>query len=116
HMRDGVLYHGPLSDLDGSPKATWTYEDRGKKITRDQPIEQAAFDALWKTITASKVFQRHRVSGAGTQIDPLRYHVVGIVFDKQGQKAKDLFLVPADEGDPEFSQWFDSLNVPKGSR
>src|SRR5436190_310847 len=23
HMRDGVLYHGTISDMDGSPKSTW---------------------------------------------------------------------------------------------
>src|SRR5687767_9507221 len=57
HMRDGVLYHGTLSDLDGSPKATWTYEERGKKITRDQPIDKATFDKLRTTITSSEVFR-----------------------------------------------------------
>ena len=116
HMRDGILYHGTLSDLDGSPKATWTYEDRGKKITRDQPIDKATFEKLWTSVTSSEVFRRHRASGAGKRIDPVRFHVVGIAFDKQGKKDQDLFLVPADEGDAEFSRWLDNLNVPKGSR
>jgi hypothetical protein len=104
HMRDGILYHGTLSDLDGSPKATWTYEDRGKKITRDQPIDKATFEKLWTSITSSEVFRRHRASAAGKQIDPVRSHVVGIAFEKQGKKGQDLFLVPADEGDAEFSR------------
>lgn len=116
HMRDGILYHGTLSDLDGSPKATWTYEVRGKKITRDQPIDKATFEKLCTSITSSEVFRRHRASGADKQIDPVRFHVVGIAFDKQGKKGQDLFLVPADEGDAEFSRWLDNLKVPKGSR
>jgi hypothetical protein len=53
HMRDGVLYHGTLSDLDGSPKSTWTYEDGSEKVTRDLPIDGATFSALWNGIATS---------------------------------------------------------------
>lgn len=116
HVREGVLYHGTLSDADGSPKATWTYEDQGKKVTHDRQIDQAVFDTLWRTITNSEFFQRHRVSAAGKQIDPERFHVLGIAFDKQGKKGHEIFLVPADETDPEFIRWLDGLRIPNGSR
>src|SRR5262249_57663276 len=44
HLRDGVLYHGTVSNLDGTPKSTWTYEDRGAKVTRDRPIDEDGFN------------------------------------------------------------------------
>jgi hypothetical protein len=115
HLRDGVLYHGTLSDMDGSPKATWTYEDGGEKVTRDQPIDAATFSALWNGVADSEVFRRCMVRGPDQQIDPARYHVVGVVFQQEGQQGQYLFLVPATERDPGFVRWLQLLNVPQGS-
>jgi hypothetical protein len=115
HMRVGVLYHGTLSDLDGSPKATWTYEDGGRKVTRDQPLDAATFSALWNAIADADVFRRNVVRSPDQQIDPVGYHVVGVVFDQDGQRRRLLFQVPAAETDPEFVGWLKALNVPQGS-
>ena len=112
HMRDGVLYHGTISDLDGSPKATWTYEEGGEKVTKDQPIDEAAFNALWNGIADSEVFRRSMVRGPDQQIDPAQFHIVGIGFEQEGRRGRYMFLVPATERDPEFVQWLQALNVP----
>src|SRR5690242_13670763 len=115
HLRDGVLYHGTVSDADGRPKATWTYEDGGEKVTRDRPIDDDTFAALWNTIADAEVFRRSRLSAPDQLIDPVRFHVVGIVFDQDGRRGQCVFLVPADERDPEFVRWLEALDVPQGS-
>ena len=115
HLRDGVLYHGTISDVDGAPKATWTYEERGRKVTRDQPIDAERFSALWNGVAGLEVFRRHLVSRPDQQIDPAGYHVIGVVFQQEGQQGQYLFLVPAGETDPEFVQWLQRLQVPQGS-
>jgi hypothetical protein len=115
HMRDSVLYHGTISDMDGSPKATWTYEEGGEKVTRDQPLDDTTFNALWNGIANSEVFRRCMVRSANQPIDPVRYHVVGIAFEQDGQQGQYMFLVPAAEQDLEFVQWLENLNVPQGS-
>jgi hypothetical protein len=114
-MRDGVLYHGTVSDLDGSPKATWTYEDGGEKVTRDQPVDAATFSALWNAIADSDVFRRNVVRSPHQQIDPVGYHVIGIVFEQDGQRRRVLFQVPAAEAEPDFVRWLQALDVPQGS-
>jgi hypothetical protein len=115
HMRDGVLYHGTMSDMDGAPKATWIYEEGGRKVTRDQPIDEERFRALWNGIAGLDVFRRHMVRGPDQPIDPAGYHVIGIAFQQQGQHGQCLFLVPDAEVDPEFVQWLQMLEPPQGS-
>jgi hypothetical protein len=114
HMRAGVLYHGTISDLDGSPQSTWTYEDGGAKVTRDQPIDEETFAFLWNGVAQLGVFQRALVRGPGVPIDPVSHHVVGIAFKEGNQQGQYLFLIPADETDPEFVRWLAALNVPQG--
>ena len=115
HMREGVLYHGTISDMDGTPKSTWTFEDGGQKVTREQPIDQATFDELWNTIATSQAIQRHVVRDPQQQIDPGRFHVITIVFQQDGQAGQYTFLVPVGERAPEFVRWLEMLAVPQGA-
>src|SRR5262245_43533449 len=115
HLRGGVLYHGTVSDLGGTPKSTWTYEDGGEKVTRDLPIDEEAFNFLWSGVATLEVFHRNVVRSPDTPIDPASRHVVGIAFAGEGQRGQYLFLVPADEPDPQFRAWLTALNVPQGS-
>jgi hypothetical protein len=114
HVRNGVLYHGTLSDLDGQPKATWTYESGGRKITRDQPLDPAAFRSLWNRVGNLEVFKRSRVRDSNRPVDPVGTHVIGIVFGEAANPRRAHFAVPADEADPEFRSWLKSLNIPSG--
>jgi hypothetical protein len=115
HLRDGVLYHGTISNFDGIPKATWTYEDGGQKVTRDQPITDETFNLLWNGIADHEVFHRYMIRSPGQQIDPEHYHVVGIIFRQGKQQRQFLFMVPASETDPKFVEWLQALNVPQGT-
>src|SRR5689334_5650790 len=100
-LRDGVLYHGTVSDLDGTAKATWTYELGGEPVTRDQPMDGERFAFLWNGVAGLEVFQRNLVRSADAEIDPTSHHVVGIVFEHEGQQGRYLFLIPAGEADPQ---------------
>jgi hypothetical protein len=115
HMRDGVLYHGTISDLDGTVRSTWTYEEEGEKVTRDRPIDEDTFNSLWNGIANLDVFRRSLVRDPDRPIDPVSHHVIGIVFAQGEQKGQYLFLVPAGETDPDFARWLEALNVPEGS-
>ena len=112
HVRDGVLYHGTISDADGTPKATWTCEEDGQTVTREQPISDETFDVLWNGVAELAVFRRHAVRSLDHPIDPERFHVIGIVFQQPRQHGQYLFLVPAGETDPEFVRWLATLDVP----
>jgi len=115
HMRDGVLYHGTFSDLDGEPKATWTYEKGGNKVTHDQPIDAPMFRSLWNRVSNLEVFKRNRVRNMDRQINPEADHVVTIMFGDQNQPQQVHFAIPGDEADPQFLGWIKSLNIPKGN-
>jgi hypothetical protein len=112
HIRDGVLYHGTVSDLDKSPKSTWTYEQGGRKVTRDQTINQQTFQLLCDGIKDYKVFQKHLVRDSKTRIDPTSFHIVTFIFAEAGQERTHVFLIPAGETDAEFTKWLNALNVP----
>ena len=112
HERNGVLYHGTLSDAEGPPRSTWTYEENGEKVTVEHPIDVEAFEVLWAGITHFEVFQRCRVENPDVPINPATHHVIGARFDNDGEPGQALFLVPNDELDPQFLIWSMTLNVP----
>jgi hypothetical protein len=112
HVRDGVLFTGTLSDLDGRPKATWTYRAGGQKVTRDQELETAAFRSLWNRVGNLDVFKRNRARDPNAPVDPVGTHVVTIAFGERDKPQLVQFAVPADEPDPQFRQWVKSLNIP----
>src|SRR5262245_53972354 len=114
HRRQGVLYHGTLSDLDGQPKATWTYEKSGRKVTHDQPIDLPTFRSLWNRVNLD-VFKRNRVRDPDRPVDPDATHVIGIAFGTTEDPKWAYFAVPANESDPQFLNWLKSLNIPTGS-
>jgi hypothetical protein len=112
HMRDGVLYHGTVSDLDGAPKSTWTYEQSGRKVIRDRPINQQSFKMLCDGIKDYSVFQKNLVKDSKARIDPSTFHVVSVISDDHGRQLTQIFLIPGGETDSEFTQWLKTLNVP----
>jgi hypothetical protein len=115
HMRDGVLYHGTISDLDGPVRATWTYEDHGTNVTRDVPISEDTFEFQCSAIRESAVFDRAIVRDQDLPIDPKTHHVIGIVVLRPLEIDPQLYLIPANEAGPEFVRWLKALNVPQGS-
>jgi hypothetical protein len=115
HIRDGVLYHGTLSDLDGEPKATWTYERGGRKVTHDQPMDAATFRSLWNRVGNLDAFKRNRVRDVNREVDPAGTHVISIMFGEPENPQRAHFAIPAGEADPQFLSWLKSLNIPTGS-
>ena len=112
HVRDGVLYTGTLSDLDGRPKATWSYKAGGRRVTQDQPLDPAAFRSLWNRVGNLDVFKRNRARDPNAPVDPVNTHVVTIAFGEPDRPQLAHFAVPADESDPQFRSWLKSLNIP----
>jgi hypothetical protein len=115
HVHDGVLYTGTLSDLDGRPKATWSYKAGGRRVTQDQPLDPAAFRSLWNRIGNLDVFKRNRARDPNAPVDPVGTYVVSIGFGEPDRPQLVTFAVPADEPDPQFRSWLKSLNVPTGA-
>jgi hypothetical protein len=101
--------------LDGSPRCTWTYEEHGQKVTREQPIDAATFRTLWNAINTAAVFHRAKIRDPNRKVDPINDHVVSIVYEKEGQQQRRYFAVPAGENDPEFLTWLKTLKIPTGS-
>jgi hypothetical protein len=115
HLRDGVLYHGTLSDLDGVLKATWSYEKGGKKVSHDQPIDLPTFRSLWNRVNKLEVFKRNRVLDPVRPVHPVVDQVITIAFGDANNPQQAQFAIPADEADPQFLSWIKSLNIPNGS-
>jgi hypothetical protein len=115
HVRGSVLYHGTVSDLDGVPKSTWAWEQDGREITQEQPIDQDTFRFLWNGVASLDVFRRNGILDPDRKLDPVSHHVIGIVFQKGPEPTHRCFLVPAEESDPEFLGWLEALNVPAGA-
>lgn len=115
HWKDSVVYHGSITDMDGVPRATWSYEKKGKKVTHDQPIDVETFHLLWNGFVKLDVFKRHRVRDPEEIIDLVGHHVIGIIFGDGDEIRQQVSMVPADERDAEFKRWLKALNIPAGS-
>jgi hypothetical protein len=115
HLREGALYHGTVSNLDGVPKSTWTYEDRGRKVRRDQPIEPALFEVLWNGLADFAQARRYLATDPDEPLDPATHHVVGVAFDNGDEQDVVLFQIPADDTSQDLLLWLAALNVPQGS-
>ncbi len=114
HRVGDVLYHGTVSLIEGVPRSTWTYEDGPEKVTRDQPIDIAAFDVLRTGLTRSELFARALTNDMDAEINPDTHHIIGVIFPHEGSVGRCLLLVPTTENDPEFLRWLKALNVPRG--
>ncbi len=115
HKEGDILYHGTLTDLDGQPKATWTYEENGRKVTREQPLEQMTLAFLCYGLDNLKLLQQYAATDPSQQIDPVRNHVVGYMVEEGDQRSRQIFLIPAAERHPDLARWLAALNVPRPS-
>jgi hypothetical protein len=97
HENGSIFFHGAVSDLDGVPKSTWTWEENGGTVTQEQPIEQGTFCFLWNGIANLDVFHRSRVRDPDRKLDWVSFHVISITFQKATKLTKACFLVPGDE-------------------
>jgi hypothetical protein len=112
HRVDAALYHGTVDDLNGPVLSTWTYEEGGRKVQRNQPITPETFTRLWDGLFQLAVFRRARTDDLATPIDPVAQHIVGAVWTDNGSWKRCVFLVPADEPSAEFAEWLRALDVP----
>jgi hypothetical protein len=114
----GIAYHGTISDIDGVPRATWSCDEAGQRVTRDLPIDQQAFAFLCRGFADCGVFRRCQVRPKPGERFPAKpadwvnYHC--ILFE-EGPELRP-FMVPAHEADPDFVRWLEALDVPKPSR
>jgi len=103
---------GTISDLDGLPRATWTYVQNGREITQDRPINQETFQLLCNAINNYKVFKKYAVRDPGAKIDPEKFHFVSFTIIQDDRPQIRVFLIPSSESDPEFAGWLKALNCP----
>ena len=115
HMRDGVLYHGTISNLDGKPLATWTFELDGEKTTQTRELTEDQFESIWNGMAESSVFKNSLVTDSETRIDPIANHIVSAFYSAGDSETLRNYSVPANEDDPAFLRWLKMLQVPKGS-
>jgi hypothetical protein len=109
---DGVFFHGTLSDLDGKPRATWSFDHGGKRVRHEQWLDAATFRKLWNGFGQLAVFRRHRVDDPDREMDWKNYHAILITFGEPGKPRQHAFLVPPDEPDPELRDWLETLDIP----
>jgi|GEM_PF-6057524 len=112
HRIGDVLYHGTISDLDGVARATWTYEEDGKLVTRNNTLEREALDGLWTAMWAIPVFAQTVAGDMGLPISPITHHIVSLIFKVNGQLERCICLIPAGEADPAFANWLVMLTRP----
>lgn len=115
HMRDGVLYHGTISDLDGEPLATWTYELHGEKTTQTRQLSEEAFDAIWNGLVDSQLFKSCLVTDAQAPVDPVSNHIIALFYADKDSQVMHNYSIPANEHDPAFLRWIELIEIPKGS-
>src|SRR5437899_7421410 len=114
NIRDGILYHGTISDLDGPIRATWTYDKDGRRVDRDQKIDKETFDALCNGVKRLQVFKKNRVRDPNKRIDPSKFNVVRYISSENGNQTQNTFLIPIGENDDDFGRWLRALSVPDG--
>jgi hypothetical protein len=110
----GFSCTGTISDLDGSPRATWTYDQDRRTITRDRPMDQDSFRLLCNGIDKYKVFKKYSVRDLDAEIDPANFHFVSFTTIQDGQPKIRCFMIPTGEHDGEFARWLQALNRPPG--
>jgi hypothetical protein len=114
-VEHGVAYHGTISDIDGVPRATWSYDEAGQKVTRDAPMPAETFAFLCRGFAEFGIFRRCLVQPnpgerfPATRADRENNHCI---FFEEGLEQR-AFLVPAHEADADFAKWLEALNVPK---
>src|SRR4029453_4575563 len=112
HKEGDILYHGTVSNLDGDPKATWTYEESGRKVTRDEPIEQMTLAFLCYGLDNLALLRQYVATDPSQQIDPVRFHVISYLGEEGERRSRQIFLIPATERHPDFQRWLAAPNVP----
>jgi hypothetical protein len=114
HFYDGSLINGTLSDLDGVPKASWTFGATVQdKVRREQALDPVTFQELWAGLTQLEVFKRHQVRDPNRKVDPQADHVIWAALGEGPDQKRAMFAVPAGETDPAFLAWISKLQVPR---
>jgi hypothetical protein len=112
HVDGGILYHGTLSNLDGEPKATWTCEQAGRKVSRELAVEDTTLMFLCYGLDNVDRIRRYAAVDEDQEIDPVRHHVVSYLFENGDQRGRSIFLIPSTERHPDFLRWLAALGVP----
>jgi len=94
HMRDGVLYHGTISDLDGHSQATWTFELNGEKTTQTRQLSETEFDSIWNAIADGNVFKKSVVTDPESTVDPIANHIVSVFMPTVNRRSYAITRFP----------------------
>jgi hypothetical protein len=114
-IEHGIAYHGTISDIDGVPHATWSYDEAGQRVTRDLPITSESLTFLCRGIAEFDIFRRCLVRskpGERFPATPADRETNHCILFEDGPEQR-LFMVPAQEADSDFARWLKALNVPK---
>jgi hypothetical protein len=109
----GVFYHGTISDIDGTPKSTWTLSVKDKKEIINQPIDQDTFAYIWNGVTDFDFFKKALVTKLDTHMDFNHFQVIAIAYKENGGQAEmRSFLVDPNDTDLNYKKWVAALHVP----
>ena len=111
HERDGTFYLATVSEIDGAYEASWSVTKSNQKRTKDGVVTRDQFKRLWNTIVNAPVFHRSIPEDGNAGIDPVRFHVVGVAFERDGDQGVVTHLVPVTERDPEMTRWLRTLSA-----
>jgi len=111
HDKGGAFYQATVSEIDGDYRATWTVTKAGRENTKDGAVSKEQFKLLWNTIADAPVFHRSIPHDDKAQIDPVRFHVVSIAFESEGEQGVVTYLVPGSERDPQLLSWLRTLSA-----
>ncbi len=113
HFYDGSLVNGTISDLDGSPKASWTLGATTQdKTRREQALDAPAFEEIWNGLMQIEAIRRHQIRDPNRKVDPQSEHVIWAAIGEGTDQKRAMFAVPAGETDPAFLAWLSKLRMP----
>jgi hypothetical protein len=112
HEVRGVFCHGTISKIGGAVNCTWTCDKNGQQSSEDIAVSGETFDSLWDAFSAGQELNKYRVKNADQQMDFRGNHVIGLVYEIDGNPEARVYLIPATAKSNEFLRWRQLAHVP----
>jgi len=114
HESDGVFLHGTFSLIGDKVRATWTIDKHGNKKSLDVAMTEETFRGIWDAFNDVPDFKAGMVKDQDQKLDWRTHHVVGIVFNIEGQEGMRTYMIPAKGSSAAFKDWLTKLEQPSG--
>jgi hypothetical protein len=110
-------WHGTLSYIAGSPRATWTEHAGGKTSTTDASLSRDEFSRLWNGARRLHQLRPFEIANPQQPIDLDRCFVVSTAFTDAGQTYVARYAIPHGCTQPRVAAWVRQIqaNIPTDS-